>query len=117
MNWLYENIYYIVNTNLPNHTAIMNRTLKIVGWCLLVIIIAFVCYLMFGWKNPANINTEEPIAPDVIIENKEEIEPENTTDINNPEEDIMNDLESFFNGWNGYEDVEWDFWFIDPNAE
>lgn len=31
------------------------------------------------------------------------------------EQDILNDLESFFDNSNGYENVQWDFWFIDTN--
>lgn len=33
------------------------------------------------------------------------------------EEDVMKDLEWFFGNNNWYEDVEWEFWFTEPENE
>jgi len=33
------------------------------------------------------------------------------------EEDVMKDLEWFFGDSNGYEDVQWEFWFTNPENE
>jgi hypothetical protein len=33
------------------------------------------------------------------------------------EEDVMKDLEWFFGNNNGYEDVQWEFWFTAPESE
>jgi hypothetical protein len=33
------------------------------------------------------------------------------------EEDVMKDLEWFFWNNNGYENVEWEFWFTNPENE
>jgi len=33
------------------------------------------------------------------------------------ENDVMNDLEWFFNDNNGYEDIEWEFWFTSIETE
>lgn len=33
------------------------------------------------------------------------------------EDDVMKDLEGFFNDNNGYEDVQWEYWFTNPEDE
>lgn len=33
------------------------------------------------------------------------------------EEDVMKDLEWFFGNNNGYEDVQWEYWFTNPENE
>lgn len=42
-----------------------------------------------------------------------DLEPQNNTF----EDDVMKDLEWFFNDNNGYEDVEWEYWFTNPEDE
>lgn len=93
----------------------MNKKLQIIWWILLAVIIIAVAFLMFWWSaNRINENTA--------------ISLEQTWDSNNPtetidleaidfEQDVMTDLEEFFEWWNGYEEIQWDFWFINPNAE
>lgn len=91
----------------------MDKNIKIIAWAALAILIIIVCILMFwGTRTPDIIdfsNNEE--------ENITTWEMENEPVEVNLEDDVMNDLESFFNHGNGYEDIEWDFWFINPNAE
>jgi hypothetical protein len=33
------------------------------------------------------------------------------------EEDVMKDLEWFFGNNNGYEDIQWEYWFTSPENE
>lgn len=33
------------------------------------------------------------------------------------EEDVMRDLEWFFGNSNGYEDIQWEYWFTNPENE
>jgi len=41
----------------------------------------------------------------------------NYENTNTFEEDVIKDLEWFFNSNNWYEDVEWEFWFTNPENE
>lgn len=45
--------------------------------------------------------------------NTVDLEPQNNTF----EDDVMKDLEWFFNNNNWYEDVEWEYWFTNPENE
>jgi hypothetical protein len=45
--------------------------------------------------------------------NTVDLEPQNNTF----EDDVMKDLEWFFNNNNWYEDVEWEYWFTNPEDE
>ena len=73
---------------------------------------------MFGNTNP-NIN--EPSGVDAEILTWEEISDIWTTNVyentNTFEEDVMKDLEWFFGDNNGYEDVQWEYWFTSPEAQ
>ena len=88
----------------------MKKDVKIILYCVLAVILIVICCLV-RWKSnqqawePENFTTEEEI-----------VEIEDTTDTKQPsqnfEQDVMNDLESFFNDNNGYENIQWEFWFI-----
>ena len=45
--------------------------------------------------------------------NTVDLEPQNNTF----KDDVMKDLEWFFNNNNWYEDVEWEYWFTNPENE
>ena len=45
--------------------------------------------------------------------NTVDLEPQNNTF----KDDVMKDLEWFFNNNNWYEDVEWEYWFTNPEDE
>ena len=65
-----------------------------------------------------NIKTNTTKIDNSNIENitwKDIDENENTLDIEDStfEEDVMKDLEWFFGNNNWYENVEWEYWFID----
>ena len=72
---------------------------------------------MFGNTNP-NIN--EPSDVDTEILTWEEILDTWTTNVYENtytfEEDVMKDLEWFFGNNNGYEDVQWEYWFTNPEG-
>lgn len=99
----------------------MQKRLKITLYIILILVIIAVIWLMF-WKT--NTNIETPTDTDIEISTWEEITKNNDW-INNWntinfeddtfEADVMNDLEWFFNDNNGYEDVQWEYWFT--NAE
>lgn len=71
---------------------------------------------MFG-----NTNPDVEIDTDTEITTEEEItDTWDTTSYNNTdrfEEDVMKDLEWFFGNNNGYEDIEWEYWFTSPENE
>jgi hypothetical protein len=93
----------------------MPKRVKITLYVILVLaIIAVVRFILW------NINTqpEEPIAIDAENLTWAEITNDdnwNTVDIVSEtakfEDDVMKDLEWFFNNNNWYEDVQWEFWF------
>lgn len=98
----------------------MNKKLKISLYCILGIILVLVLCLMIWWSkhNAWEPDISQEDTWEVIVQATWDIsnDNENTQDkVQNPEQDILNDLESFFNNSNGYENVQWDFWFI--NAE
>jgi flagellar basal body-associated protein FliL len=90
----------------------MKKEVKIILYCVLaVILIAVLCIIV--WLQSKNEAWEPD--DDIIETNLEEVaevdivQPE-TSD--NFEQDVMNDLESFFNNNNGYENIQWEFWFV-----
>ena len=74
-------------------------------------------YLSFGWWR-RNDNIEVPSTPDVDLDVAEPTEPikleEEEWDF---EEDVMKDLEWFFNNTNWYENIEGEYWFTDVELE
>ena len=67
-------------------------------------------------ETPANLDTEETLTEQESLENNWDtidLEAQNNTF----EDDVMKDLEWFFNDNNGYEDVEWEYWFTNPEDE
>ena len=63
-------------------------------------------------ENPTDIQAP---TPEENIEENVEPEPEEiVSETNTFEEDVMKDLEWFFNDNNGYEDVQWEYWFTNP---
>ena len=98
----------------------MKKYLKIGFYVLLIIAITIVALLMLGTQKPV-VNLETGLNPEYLpSETKEEAEPqaEEVVEEYAPtfEEDVMKDLESFFGNSNGYENVWWDFWFTNEEA-
>ena len=90
----------------------MKKRIKIVLYCILWIILIITISLMSWWRK---FNAWEPDATleELIWEDWSEIE-NNSPKIQPSqsfEEDVMNDLEDLFNNSNGYENIEWEFWF------
>lgn len=95
----------------------MNKKAKIILYCILGIVLVLVLCLMIWWSKhnawepdfSQEDNWESLLQTTWSLTN----DYENTqNNIQNSEQDILNDLESFFNNSNGYENVQWDFWFI-----
>ena len=102
----------------------MKKEIRIALYCLLVIAIIVVALLML-WS-PKQINLETGLeTPYLAWENPEEtsesleVQENNTPEPQTPtfEEDVMKDLEWFFWNNNGYEDVQWEYWFTNPESE
>ena len=109
----------------------MKKEIRIALYCLLIIAIIVVTLLMLG--SPKQINIETGLEPTYLawendeeenVENVENVETVENTETTIPEtqtpsfeEDVMKDLESFFENNNGYEDVQWEYWFINAEAE
>lgn len=103
--------------SLTSISITMKKRLKTTLYCIIAIAIIAVVWLML-W----NIKTNTKKVDNVNIENItwEDIN-ENTNTLNVEdatfEEDVMKDLEWFFNNNNWYEAVEWEYWFIDADEE
>lgn len=95
----------------------MKKQLKVILLLILLIIIWIILYLWF-WSRKNNNISDKPITTENIAETWE-ISEINITENEewDFEEDVMKDLEWFFNDNNGYENVEWEFWFTNPENE
>lgn len=109
---------YITNSYLYYiQDIIMNKWLKIILYAILILTIIAVVWLMFGNTNP-NVETQNDTDVEIYTwENLEEITDTTEIETNSFEEDVMKDLEWFFGTNNGYEDVEWEYWFNNPENE
>ena len=96
----------------------MPKRVKIILYVILILAIIAVVWLMFWQTNlketPIDTNTEA-LTWEEVIESWDavELELQNSTF----EDDVMKDLEWFFNDNNGYEDVQWEYWFTNPENE
>ena len=96
----------------------MPKRVKITLYVILILVIIAVVWLMFWQTNlkeaPSDTNTEALTWEEVMENwNTIELKLENSTF----EEDVMKDLEWFFNDNNGYEEVQWEYWFTSPENE
>lgn len=95
----------------------MKKRLKVTLLLILLIVVLIVLYLLFWGKRNDNIK-DDISTPEVLSETENVTEP---TILENEEwdfeEDVMKDLEWFFNDNNGYENVEWEYWFTNPENE
>ena len=96
----------------------MPKRVKITLYIILILAIIAVVWLMFWQTNlkdtPTDTNTEALTWEEVMENwNTIELKLENSTF----EEDVMKDLEWFFNDNNGYEEVQWEYWFTSPENE
>ena len=100
----------------------MPKRIKILLYTILILVIIAVVWLMFWTKNPKEDITKnieiEALSWNEIINNDNNWNIVNL-DVQNDtfEEDVMKDLEWFFGNNNGYEDVQWEFWFTNPENE
>ena len=95
----------------------MKKELKIALYCILVVVVIAVIYLMF-WLPRQDVENPEIPGEIVMTWEDEIVIPENEdTKTATFEEDVMKDLEWFFGDSNGYEDVQWEFWFTNPENE
>jgi len=98
-------------------TINMQKRIKITLYVILILAIIAVAWLMFG---NTNLKTKNPQSIDIEVQTWDNLEEySETTSNENPsfEEDVMKDLEWFFNNSNWYENVEWEFWFINADEE
>ena len=107
-----QTMFYIVYNLLK-----MSKWWKITLYVILILAIIAVAMLMFWNTNPdVEIQTDtdtEVLTWEIIEETPEIVDNETPTF----EEDVMKDLEWFFGNNNWYEDVEWEFWFTNPEGE
>ena len=96
----------------------MKKRLKIILYCLFAIAIILVVRLML-WNIKTNTETvNNTNTENTTWENIDETQNTlNNTENSTFEEDVMKDLEWFFNNNNWYEDVEWEYWFINADEE
>ena len=96
----------------------MNKRWKIALYVVLILAIIAVVWLMFGNTNPDvetpdYEDTETPIEEETVDTWNNAVSYENTDTF---EEDVMKDLEWFFWNNNGYEDVQWEYWFTSTES-
>lgn len=96
----------------------MPKRVKITLCIILILSIVAVVWLII-WnvkktQTPIDIAIET-LTWEEIIDNWDtiDLEPQNNTF----EDDIMKDLEWFFGNNNGYEDIEWEYWFTNAELE
>jgi preprotein translocase subunit SecF len=92
----------------------MSKWWKITLYVILILAIISVVWLMF-WNTNPNIEIQNDTTIETLTWENVEVIPE-TVDNETPtfEEDVMNDLEWFFENNKGYEDIEWEYWFTNP---
>ena len=97
----------------------MNKWWKITLYVVLVLAIIAVVRLMFWNTNPnVEIQNDTDIDTNALTwENAEDITGNINAETPSFEEDVMNDLEWFFGNNNWYEDVEWEYWFTNPENQ
>ena len=100
----------------------MKKETKIILYCVLGIILITVIWLMLWW--PKQDAWEPDVIPNITPESvwqeiwntedqNNDIQPQNSND---SEKEILNDLENLFRSNNGYENVEWEFWFTSSES-
>ena len=107
------NILFTFIVNMP-------KRVKITLYTILILAIIAVVWLMF-WQTNIKTQVSTDTDSEILIEqeisennwNTVDLEPQNNTF----EDDVMKDLEWFFNNNNWYEDVEWEYWFTNPENE
>lgn len=93
----------------------MPKRIKVTLYVILILAIISVVWLM-AWNR--DIDTEIDKNIDALTwENIGEATENMNIETPTFEEDVMNDLEWFFGANNGYEDVEWEYWFNNPENE
>lgn len=97
----------------------MKKGLKIALYCLLIIAIIAVVFLMLGLPKQENIESDTDSQVSIWNETTdiEESEPTFNTDSPNTDEDVMKDLEGFFGDSNGYENIEGEYGFTNIEIE
>lgn len=92
----------------------MSKWWKITLYVILILAIIAVVWLMF-WNTNPNIEIQNDTTIETLTWENVEVIPE-TVDNETPtfEEDVMKDLEWFFENNKGYEDIEWEYWFTNP---
>jgi len=95
----------------------MSKWWKITLYVILILAIIAIVWFILWNKNPdveIQDNTDlEALAWEDIEVISETVDNETPTF----EEDVMKDLEWFFGNNNGYEDVQWEYWFTSPENE
>ena len=98
----------------------MPKRIKITLYVILILVIIAVVWLMF-WNT--NFKAWTSTNKDIEISTWNDVvdleEPDFTIDTESStfEDDVMKDLEWFFNDNKGYEDVQWEYWFTNPENE
>ena len=94
----------------------MQKRIKITLYIILILTIFAVLRLMFWNTNP---NVEVVPSSDTETSTWWEVEDSwfNYEKTDTFEEDVMKDLEWFFWNNNGYEDVQWEYWFTNPENQ
>ena len=107
------NILFTFIVNMP-------KRVKITLYTILILAIIAVVWLMF-WQTNLKTQVSTDTDSEILIEQDTPKDNPNTVDLepqnNTFEDDVMKDLEWFFNNNNWYEDVEWEYWFTNPENE
>jgi len=93
----------------------MKKELKIILYCVLAIILIVVCCLVLWQSKNEAWEPDEATALEEVAESDNREAPNIQQPTQDFEQDVMNDLESFFNDNNGYENIQWEFWFINSD--
>jgi hypothetical protein len=95
----------------------MSKWWKITLYVILILAIIAIVWFILWNKNP-DVKIQDNTDLEALVWEDIEAIPE-TVDNETPtfEEDVMKDLEWFFGNNNGYEDIQWEYWFTSPENE
>ena len=117
--WIVNQNLYILYYVLHSQSNSMKKEVKIILYCVVAIAAITVIFLMLWF--PKNRIWEPDVLPDMpwdvdfwFDNSVQQPQPEPET---NHEQAILNDLENLFHSNDGYENVEWEYGFINADAQ
>ena len=95
----------------------MHKWWKITLYVILILVIIAIVLIIF-WNTNPDVEIQDNTDLEALIWEDIEVIPETADNKTSTfEEDVMKDLEWFFWNNNGYEDIQWEYWFTSTANE